>query len=290
MGPGQPKTVVSGQYGITPHGYEIRRNGEQWEATFNPGNPDHGFILSRNDQGGYVEELSTFEPDAAASDFIGKEQLARLVQGCRKLENALLCPVDFEFAIDQDGQVWFLQVRPITCLPGGSHFSMASPARFLDQGIPVSDGCGSGLALAISGPVNGSSLPGNVILFCDHGGDWLLAPEVLAKVKGVVFNKWANNDHISIGLRQEGIPCAGMKRPQWWPDNNAPEWVTLVCGKFQKESGGFLLSGDREQELLGLSGESASPDYQTAQGFPAGIPACGAGRRTVGSTSVLMAG
>ena len=266
-GPGQPKTVVSGQYGITPHSYEIKRNGEQWEATFNPGNPDHGFILSRNDQGGYVEESRRFDGNPAASDFIGQKQLNRLVDGCRELENLLLCPVDFEFAIDPDGQVWFLQVRPITCLPGGSHFSMASPARFLDQGVPVSDGCGSGLALAISGPVNGSSLPDNVILFCDHGGDWLLAPEVLAKVKGVVFNKWANNDHISIGLRQEGIPCAGMKQPQWWPDNDAPEWVTLVCGKFQKESGGFLLSGDREQELLGLSGEFARPDYQTAQAY-----------------------
>ncbi|WP_422449851.1 MULTISPECIES: DUF4116 domain-containing protein [unclassified Endozoicomonas] len=266
-GPGQSKTVVSGQYGITPHSYEIKRNGEQWEATFTPGNPERGFILRRNDQGGYVEELSTFEPDTAASDFIGKEQLDRLVQGCRKLENLLLCPVDFEFAIDPDGQVLFFQVRPITCLPGGCDFSMASPARFLDQGIPVSDGCGSGLALAISGPVNGSSLPDHVILFCDHGGDWLLAPEVLAKVRGVVFNKWANNDHISISLRQEGIPCVGINQPQWWPDNGAPEWVTLVCGKFQKESGGFLLSGDREQELLSLSGESASPDYQTAQAY-----------------------
>ncbi|WP_257293595.1 DUF4116 domain-containing protein [Endozoicomonas sp. YOMI1] len=263
-GPGQPKAVVSGQYGITPHSYEIKRNGEQWESTFNPGNPERGFILSRNDQGGYDEELIKCEPDSATPDFIGKDQLNRLVQGGRKLENALLCPVDFEFAIEQDGQVWFLQGRPITCLPGGSHFSMASPARYLDQGAPVSDGCGSGLAVAINGPVNGSNLPENVVLFCAHGGDWLLAPEVLAKIKGVVFRKWANNDHISIGLRQEGIPCVGINQPQWWPDNGAPEWVTLVCGKFQKESGGFLLPGDREQELLSLNGESASPDYQTA--------------------------
>ncbi|MGO0305517.1 DUF4116 domain-containing protein [Endozoicomonas acroporae] len=264
-GPGQPKTVVSGQYGITPHGYEIKRNGEQWEATFNPGNPECGFILRANEQGGYEEEWVKFEPAAATAEFIGKDQLSRLVEGGKILEDALLCPVDFEFAIDPDGHVLFLQGRPITCLPGGSHFSMASPPRALDQGTVISDGCGSGLALAISGPVNGSSLPDNVILFCDHGGDWLLAPEVLEKTKGIVLNKWANNDHISIGLRQEGIPCVGIKQPQWWPDNDAQEWVTLVCGKFQKESGGFLLPGDREQELLSLSGESARPDYQTAQ-------------------------
>ena len=260
-GPGQPKAVVSGQYGITPHCYEIKRDGEQWEAAFNPGSPDCGFILCANEQGGYDEELIKFEPDAATPEFIDKHQLKRLVQGGSTLENALLSPVDFEFAIDQDGQVWFLQVRPITCLPGGSHFSMASPARFLDQGVPVSDGCGSGLALAISGPVRGSDLPDNVVLFCDHGGDWLLAPGVLAKVNGVVVKNWANNDHIAISLRQAGLPCAGMKHPQWWPDNDAPQWVTLVCGTFQKESGGFLLAGDRKQDL---SSESARPDYHTA--------------------------
>ena len=260
-GPGQPKAVVSGQYGITPHCYEIKRHDEQWEAIFKRGNPEHGFILRRNDQGGYVEEPRIFDSNLAASDFISQKQLNRLVQGCRKLEKLLLCPVDFEFAIDPDGQVWFLQVRPITCLPGGSHFSMASPARHLDQGIPVSDGCGSGLALAISGPVRGSDLPDNVVLFCDHGGDWLLAPEVLAKVNGVVVKNWANNDHIAISLRQAGMPCAGMKHPQWWPDNDAPQWVTLVCGKLQKDSGGFLLAGDRKQDL---SSESARPDYHTA--------------------------
>ncbi|WP_422489294.1 DUF4116 domain-containing protein [Endozoicomonas sp. ALE010] len=264
-GSGQPKTVVSGQYGITPHGYEIKRNGKEWEATFNPGNPEYGFILRANEQGGYEEEWVKFEPAAATAEFIGKEQLNCLVEGGKTLEDALLCPVDFEFAIDPEGHVLFLQGRPITCLPGGSHFSMASPHRSLDQGTVISDGCGSGLALAISGPVNGSSLPDNVILFCDHGGDWLLAPEVLKKTKGIVFNKWANNDHISIGLRQEGIPCVGIKRPQWWPDNDAPKWVTLVCGKFQKESGGFILSGDREQALLNFSDKSATPDYQAAQ-------------------------
>ncbi|MBO9496788.1 DUF4116 domain-containing protein [Thalassotalea sp. G20_0] len=264
-GSGQPKTVVSGQYGITPHGYEIKRNGKQWEATFKPGNPEYGFILRTNEQGGYEEEWVKFEPAAATAEFIGKDQLSRLVEGGKTLEDALLCPVDFEFAIDPDGQVLFLQGRPITCLPGGSHFSMASPPRSLDQGTVISDGCGSGLALAISGPVNGSSLPDNVILFCDHGGDWLLAPEVLKKTKGVVFNKWANNDHISISLRQEGIPCVGIKQPQWWPGNDAQEWVTLVCGKFQKESGGFLLPGDREQALLNFSDKSATADYQAAQ-------------------------
>nr|WP_256493315.1 DUF4116 domain-containing protein [Endozoicomonas sp. SCSIO W0465] len=263
-GPGQPKAVVSGQHGITPHCYEIKRNGKQWEAVFNPGSPDGGFVLRANEQGGYVEEWTTFDGNTKAAEPLGKDALDSLVQGGKKLEDALMSPVDFEFAIDQDNRVWFLQVRPITRLPGGSQFSTASPSCYLDQGTPVSDGCGSGLALATDRPINDSCLPDNVVLFCDHGGDWLLAPEVLAKTQGVVLKKGARNDHISISLRQAAIPCLLVDQPQWWPDGDSPEQVTLVCGQFQQQSGGFLLSGDREQELLGLSGGSASPDYQTA--------------------------
>ncbi|USE37208.1 hypothetical protein [Endozoicomonas sp. SCSIO W0465] len=87
---------------------------------------------------------------------------------------------------------------------------------------------------------------------------------VVLKIQGVVLKKGARNDHISISLRQAAIPCLLVDQPQWWPDGDSPEQVTLVCGQFQQQSGGFLLSGDREQELLGLSGGSASPDYQTA--------------------------
>ena len=263
-GPGQPKTVVSGQYGIKPHCYEIKRNGEEWEATFIPGNPDCGFFLRPNEERGYTEQLIRFDSRAKASEAIGRAGLNTVVHGNRKLENALLVPVDIEFAIDPDGKVWFLQVRPITCLPGSSQFSMALPNHYLDRGTPVSDGCGSGLALAADSPISGNRLPESVVLFCDHGSDWLLAPEVLAKTKGVVLKKGARNDHISISLRQAGVPCILVDKPQWWPGVDSERHVTLICGQFQKRPGGFLLSGDREQELLRFRDDSASPDYQTA--------------------------
>ena len=263
-GPGQPKTVVSGQYGIKPHCYEIKRNGEEWEATFTPGNPDCGFFLRPNGQGGYTEQLIRFDSPAQTSEAIGRAGLNTVVHGNRKLENALLAPLDIEFAIDHNGKVWILQARPITCLPGSSQFSMAFPNQYLDRGTPVSDGCGSGLALAADSPISGNSLPENVVLFCDHGSDWLLAPEVLAKTKGVVLKKGARNDHISISLRQAGIPCILVDKPQWWPGVDSERLVTLICGQFQKQPGGFLLSGDREQELLRFRDDSASPDYQTA--------------------------
>ena len=263
-GPGQPKTVVSGQYGIKPHCYEIRRNDQEWEATFIPGNPDCGFVLRPNGQGGYTEQLIQLDSPAKAFEAIGRAGLNTLVHGNRKLESELMVPLDIEFAVDPDGKLWFLQVRPITCLPGSNQFAMTFPNQYLDRGTPVSDGCGSGLALAADSPISGDRLPKNVVLFCDHGSDWLLAPEVLAKTKGVVLKKGARNDHISISLRQAGVPCILVDRPQWWPGVDSERHVTLICGQFQKQPGGVLLSGDREQELLCFRDDSASPDYQTA--------------------------
>ena len=263
-GPGQPKAVVSGQYGIKPHCYEIKRNGEQWEALFKPGSADSGFILHTNEKNEYVEEWTKFDSDAEAFARIDSSPLNTLIQGEKILINRLMVPLDFEFAIDQDNKAWFVQVRPITSLPGGNQFSVAFPTTYLNQGVPVSDGCGSGSALAINSPVNASDLPENVVLFCDHGGDWLLTPEVLAKTKAVVLKKGARNDHISISLRQASIPCMLVDKPQWWPESDSPEQVTLVCGRFQGQLGGFLLLGDREQELLSRCDNSAGPDYQMA--------------------------
>ena len=254
-GPGQGRGVVSGQYAITPHRYEIPRG--EGQTIFSPGNAAHGFFLKRNENGRYSEELAAVDHDSVELD---DSQLKALHEGIERLENRLLCPVDVEFAIDQQGKLWFLQVRPVTSLPGGSSFSTPSPVNILDQGVVVSDGCGSGVAFAASG--DATTLPENSVLFADHGRDWMLHADVLVKLRGVVFKRGGHNDHIAITLRQAGVPYMLVSEPQWWPgDGSQP--VTLVCGQFQKNDGGFLLAGDLQQELLN-SGDGASPDYQAA--------------------------
>ena len=267
-GPGQGREVVSGQYAIIPHRYEVSRG--EGQTVFSPGNADQGFFLQRNEDGRYSEELAAVNHGSAELDDV---QLEALRQGVELLENRLLCPVDVEFAIDQQGELWFLQVRPVASLPGGSSFSTPSPVNILDQGVVVSDGCDSGVALAVSG--DETLLPENCMLFADHGRDWMLHADVLAKLRGVVFKRGGHNDHIAISLRQAGLPCMLVSEPQWWPDAD-PEPVALVCGQFQKNDGGFLLAGDLQQELLN-NGDGASPDYQaamarTALWQPPGVP------------------
>ena len=259
-GPGQGRGVVSGQYAITPHRYEISRGEDQ--TVFSPGNAARGFFLKRNEGGRYSEELAAVNHGSVELD---DRQLKALHEGVELLENRLLCPVDVEFAIDQKGKLWFLQVRPVTSLPGGSSFSTPAPVNILDQGVAVSDGSGSGMALAVSG--DEIPLPENCVLFADHGQDWMLHADVLARLRGVVFKRGGHNDHIAITLRQAGLPYMLVSDPQWWP-GDAPEPVTLVCGQFQKTDGGFLLAGDLQRELLN-SGDGSSPDYQAAIAFTA---------------------
>ena len=254
-GPGQGRGVVSGQYEINPHRYEISRG--EGQTVFTAGNAAQGFFLKRDEHGRYREELAAVNHGDVELD---DAQLKALQQGIELLENRLLCPVDVEFAIDQEGELWFLQVRPVTSLPGGSSFTTPSPVNILDQGVVVSDGCGSGVAQAVSG--DETPLPENCVLFADHGQDWMLRADVLAKLRGVVFKRGGRNDHIAITLRQAGLPCMLVSEPQWWP-GAPPESVTLVCGQFQKNDGGFLLAGDLQQKLLD-SGDGASPDYQAA--------------------------
>ena len=254
-GPGQGRGVVSGQYAITPHRYEVSRG--EGQTVFSPGNAARGFFLKRDEDGRYSEELAAVNHGSVELD---DRQLKALHEGVERLENRLLCPVDVEFAIDQQGELWFLQVRPVTSLPGGSSFSTPSPVNILDQGVVVSDGCGSGVALAVSS--DETPLPENCVLFADHGRDWMLRADVLTRLRGVVFKHGGHNDHIAITLRQAGLPYMLVSEPQWWP-GDAPEPVTLVCGQFQKTDGGFLLAGDLQRELLN-SGAGPSPDYQSA--------------------------
>ncbi len=133
-GPGQGRGVVSGQYAITPHRYEISR--EEGQTVFSPGNAAHGFFLKRDEDGRYSEEPEVVNHGRVE---LGDSQLKALREGVELLENRLLCPVDVEFAIDQQGKLWFLQVRPVTSLPGGSSFSTPSPVNILDQGVVVSE-------------------------------------------------------------------------------------------------------------------------------------------------------
>ncbi len=75
-GAGQGRGVVSGQYAINPHRYEIPRG--EGQTVFTVGNAAHGFFLKRNEDGHYSEELAAVSHGSAELD---DRQLKALHEG-----------------------------------------------------------------------------------------------------------------------------------------------------------------------------------------------------------------
>ncbi|WP_422137860.1 DUF4116 domain-containing protein [Endozoicomonas sp. ALC020] len=243
---GQPRGAVSGNAGIRPHRYTIRRSDDensQPDRQFTPGDVSSQFVLKKITGGeGYVEEC--IATTGNAKDIRLTDKILQQVQKyIEQLENMFYCPVDVEFGVDNRGNVFVFQCRPVTQLPGSSRFCAAAPSLPLAEGTLVSEGYCSGLALVVNEPVSAEQIPPGTILLANHGSDWMLAPDILKRLGGCVFKQGGTNDHVAITLRQAGIPClvAGSQ----YSEAASGQQVTLVAGSFSGSPGAYLLTGDQ---------------------------------------------
>ena len=247
--PGQPRGAVSGDSGIRPHRYTIRRNdGGDNESIyrFTPGDITTQFVLEKTTSGeGHIEQSTV--PTTEAKNIRLAYKILKQVHGyTEELEGITAGPVDIEFGVDGKGQFSVLQCRPVTQLPGGTRFSAAAPSLSLAEGTMVSEGCSSGTALVVAEPVDVEQFPSGTIVFADHASDWMLAPEILQRAGGFVFRQGGTNDHVAITLRQAGVPCllAGPQYAEAATNANGQQ-ITLVAGTFADDPGAYLLKGDQ---------------------------------------------
>ena len=247
--PGQPRGAVSGDSGIRPHRYTIRRNdggGNESIYHFTPGDITTQFVLEKTTSGeGYIEQSTL--PTTEAKNIRLAYKILKQVHGyTEELEGITAGPVDIEFGVDGKGQFSVLQCRPVTQLPGGTRFSAAAPSLSLAEGTMVSEGCSSGTALVVSEPVDVEQFPPSTIIFADHASDWMLAPDILQRAGGFVFRQGGTNDHVAITLRQAGVPCllAGPQYAEAATNANGQQ-ITLVAGTFADDPGAYLLKGDQ---------------------------------------------
>ena len=246
--PGQPKSAVSGEAGIQPHRYAIRRNsamGNEPEHHFTPGDIKTQFVLKTTSKEGHIEQSTTVTSDAK-DILLADKTLKQLRLYTEQLENIVGCPVDIEFGLDDQQQLYLFQVRPVTRLPGGTRFAAAAPSLPMAEGVMVSEGCCSGPVIAVTEPINAEQFPAGTILFADHASDWMLAPAILQQAGGFVFRQGGTNDHVAITLRQAGIPCL-LAGPQYSGalTNALGQQATLVAGSFAGNPGAYLLKGDQ---------------------------------------------
>ena len=238
--PGQPRGAVAGTNSLKPHRYQIRRNVAnpiQWSQ----GHVTSHFALKKTAEGFTEEEHE--EPSADELPQGIPEQLKRHIV---QLENLLGCPVDVEFAVDQQDRLYLVQVRPITALPGAASFSGNPPNQPLCAGELVGEGLAVGEAYYVDKPVAApSTIPESAIIHAVNADPWMLEPEVINRVGGYVFKNGGNNDHVAIMLKQSGKPCMRSDAPFTGEKPQSPSMVTLIAGNFNQNCGAYLLEGDQ---------------------------------------------
>ncbi|WP_067581801.1 PEP/pyruvate-binding domain-containing protein [Endozoicomonas ascidiicola] len=258
--PGQPKGAVSGLGGLTPHRYTITRKNHQPALEHIRGDVAQAFYLENQGGNEAIERLTDLPPSEEKT--LPEPTAKALYEIMVKLENLLQCPVDVEFGVNRQNQVQILQVRPVTRLQGGAQFSVGVPSEAIVKGTLVSEGLCKGPVVLVKVGDNPENIPDNAIIVAHHGEDWMLAPDVLGKVSGFVFEQGGTGDHVAITLRQAGKPCFIADDKPVIVDGNI---ATLACGEFNGQSGGFLLSGEQAYEHYQANSlPAASADFSAA--------------------------
>ncbi|WP_257274445.1 PEP/pyruvate-binding domain-containing protein, partial [Endozoicomonas sp. SESOKO4] len=249
---GQPKGVVAGQFGNTPHRIDIFRKDRKDGAEhyqFVPGKVSSQFILHR-DNNGYSEK-EIYEADVQSNDGeqkLSDDTISELKDALTKLEDLLLCPVDVEFAIDHQGRLFLLQVRPVTRLSGSMDFAFPIPEETLATGEGISEGYCAG-PLWLAKKRHADPMPEGAIVVTQHAEEWMLESEFLKRAGGVVIAEGGFNDHVAILMKQEGktLMLAGGQLAAVAARDG--QQATLACARFNGEPGAFIVAGDITEKL-----------------------------------------
>ncbi|WP_257292200.1 DUF4116 domain-containing protein, partial [Endozoicomonas sp. ONNA1] len=269
--PGQPRGVVAGQSGNTPHRIDISRKEGTDSSQYFPGTLSSRFILYKNKGNNGYSETRIHDADSPSDDGgqrLSDETVSALRKRVTELEDLLLCPVDVEFAIDHQGRLFLLQVRPVTRLSGGMDFAMFIPEETLAIGEGISEGYCTG-SIWLAKNREAGSMPEGAIVLAHHVEEWMLEPEFLRWAGGFVLAEAGFNDHAAILMRQEEktLMLAGEQFAALATQDG--QQATLACARFNGKPGAFIVAGDLTGKLVRhISLSSAVSDVPLAKALP----------------------
>ncbi|WP_422137788.1 PEP/pyruvate-binding domain-containing protein [Endozoicomonas sp. ALC020] len=256
--PGQPRGAVAGQSGNTPHRIDISRVEGADSIQYFPGTISSHFVLHKNNKG--YSETAIQNADAQTDD--GRHKLSdhlvtKLSQAVTELENLLLCPVDVEFAIDHQGNLFLLQVRPVTQLSGGMDFVMPIPEESLAIGESISEGYCTG-PIWLANERQADTMPKGAIVVAQQAKDWMLESGFLKRAGGFVFAYAGFNDHVAILMRQLKVTFMRASGQYSALAAQVGEQATLACARFMGKPGAFIVAGNFTEKLASHSSLSSA--------------------------------
>ena len=257
--PGQPKGAVVELPRSDAYQIQISRGTDQ--PQFTPGLISHCFILAQKGNKNEVFAATEIRTPATGSEGhrLSDVLVVELGKTVIKLENLLLHPVDLEFAIDHQGRLFLLQVRPFIQLSSGVEFAMPTPGCTVATGEGVSEGYCTGTIWS-AGNKGAEPLPEEAIIVARHGEPWMLKPEYLDRAAGFVFAAGGKSDPVAITLRQAGKPCLLAGKQYQAVATRHDQQATLVCARFYGTPQAFIVAGDLSAQLTQRRTASSASD------------------------------
>jgi pyruvate,water dikinase len=164
--------------------------------------------LEIHPEGGTIDSVLPYETGNKPS--LTDDEAVKLARLAVKIEEHYGCPQDIEWAIDQDGQIFFLQTRPLRVIKMPDQEVQVDVSDFesiTEGGFTICPGAGGGPVCRISSVNDLQDVPGGVILLTPHSFPGIVT--VMGKINGLIAETGGMASHMATIAREYGIPAIG---------------------------------------------------------------------------------
>ena len=168
------------------------------------------------------------DQDARLQPVLSTEELQTLSDCGREMERREGMPLDLEWAVDRDGVVVILQVRPMTTIGVQAADTQREQSPVLLQGLIASGGRATGRVLVVKGRKDFESIPREPVVLVMHQS-FVEAANLLAQVAAVLVELGSPADHLACVAREQETPLiCGLKDASSALQDG--QWITVDGG------------------------------------------------------------
>ena len=159
-------------------------------------------VIAAANAGTLTRELAPSRAEQAVLRDAEARQIAELGV---EIEAHYGAPQDTEWAIDDAGEIWMLQSRPVTSTGDEGKAGSASSGRALVKGLGAAPGMASGEVRVIGSREDAAELvDGEVLVTHMTAPDWV---PLMRRAAAIVTDSGGMTCHAAIVSRELGIPC-----------------------------------------------------------------------------------
>ena len=203
---GLGQLVVDGT--LTPDSFRVSRQTGELESSEIAHKP---VLLAVDESGGTViREVAQELRDAPS---VSDDDIERLIEYALRVERLYHCPQDIEWAMNQEGEIFILQSRPLKVIDvrGPVNSEVENMRPVLRGGSTVCPGAGGGPVYHVSSAADLPGVPAGAVLVAAHSFPGIVT--VMQKVSAIITETGGVASHMATIAREYQVPTlAGVPR------------------------------------------------------------------------------